>query len=165
MKAEIQALLDKNQGIHLDIGGGEHPQQGFVNMDKRELPTVDIVHDLEVLPWPLPDECCLNVVGSHIWEHLEPSTSIQIMDEIWRVLKMDGVLALSMPYGWSAGYLQDPTHKNPCNENTWAYFDPEKPLWGIYKPKPWHIEKGFPAWQSNGNMEVVMRKISLNGKQ
>ena len=81
------------------------------------------------------------------------------MDELWRIAKTKAQLAISMPYGYSDGYLQDPTHCNACNHATWQYFDPRFPLYSVYNPKPWEIERGFPQWQQNGNMEVMLRKI------
>ena len=146
------------KGIMLDIGCGGNKQPNFTGLDRRELPGVDIVHDLEVFPYPLEDESCLTIVGSHIVEHIKPWLMLNFMDELWRLLIQDGQLALSMPYGVSAGFVQDPTHCNPCSEATWTYFDPNYPLYQIYKPKPWKIMPGFPVWQSQGNLEVVMSK-------
>ena len=146
----------------LDIGCGANKRQGFVGMDRRQVEGVDIVHDLEVFPYPLDDESCLTIVGSHIVEHIKPWLMIDFMNELWRLLKPDGQLALSMPYGVSYGYVQDPTHCNPCNEATWTYFDPDRPLYQIYKPKPWKIVPGFPVWQNSGNLEVIMAKREVS---
>jgi len=151
--------IDKYKGICLDIGAGEIKRKNFVRLDKRKLPGIDIVHDLESIPYPLPDECCLTIVGSHIIEHIKPWLMIDVMNELWRIMKVGGDLALSTPYAGSYGYWQDPTHCNGCNEATWQYFDPNYPLYQIYKPKPWKIVKGFPVWQVNGNLEVVMEKM------
>lgn len=152
--------LTKNQGIMLDFGCGEAKQANFVGLDKRDLPGVDIVHDVEVFPWPLDDESCLTVVGHHIVEHIKPWLTIDLFNEIWRVLKPDGQLALSLPYAGSRGFWQDPTHINGFNEVTFWYFDPKHPsgLWNIYKPRPWRIEPGFPVFHVVGNLEIVMRK-------
>jgi len=165
-KREIERLIKKSGGILLDIGGGEHPQKGFVNMDIRDLDTVDVVHDFEEFPWPLPDESCLRAIASHVVEHINPAKfgMIKFMDEIWRVLKFDGQLMISTPYAGSKGYWQDPTHMNPCNEITFAYFDPlavtaygDGTLYKIYKPKPWRITERF-FWDVAGNMEIVLEK-------
>jgi hypothetical protein len=133
----------KKNGILLDIGCGEMKRPNFVRMDKREIEGIDIVHDLEVFPYPLEDE-----------------VFIDVMDELWRVSKLDAQLAISMPYGYSDGFLQDPTHCNACNHGTWEYFDPRCPLYSIYKPKPWLIQDGFPTYKYNGNMEVLLRKAA-----
>ena len=156
----IDEILKANSGIRLDIGGGGNPQDGFVNMDIRRLPGVDIVHDFEDLPWPLPDACVLVAMASHVLEHVSPAKFgfIRFMDEVWRVLKPGAEFAIVVPHGSSQGYLQDPTHVNPCNEATWAYFAPEHPsgLYGIYKPKPWSIK--YISWSPAANIEVVMVK-------
>lgn len=66
----VKRLLKERQGIQLDLGGGYAPQEGFVNMDIRPLPTVDIVWNFERFPYPLPDECCIRVMASHVIEHI-----------------------------------------------------------------------------------------------
>lgn len=153
--------IDKHKGIQLNIGCGEIVRPNFVRLDKRKLPGIDIVWDIECFPYPLPNDCCLTIVGSHIIEHIKPWLSIQMFDELWRIMKIGGRLALSTPYAGSTGYWQDPSHCNGFNEATFTYFDPSMPLYTIYKPKPWTILQGYPAWQTNGNLECVMEKIKV----
>jgi hypothetical protein len=126
----------------------------------RDLPEVDIVHNLEVVPWPLPDECAIRIMASHLIEHINPAGGIHFMNEVWRVAKPGAEFMISVPYGSSPGQLQDPTHCNPSNEATWAYFDPlhASMLWRIYKPKPWYYK--FCAWDPIWNMEVLLIKHS-----
>ena len=157
----IAKLVSRKSGINLDIGCGEAKQRNFVGMDKRKLAGVDIVHNLEVFPYPLPDNSCHTIIGSHIIEHIKPWLTIDMFNELWRIMRVGGQLALSTPYAGSSGFWQDPTHCNGFNAATFQYFDPKYPLYQIYKPKPWEIEKGFPVWQVTGNMEVLMRKINV----
>src|SRR5258705_122515 len=73
---EIDALIESHQqGIFVDLGGGQYPQPGFLNIDNRDLKQVDIVHDLTIFPWPLPNECASIVMASHIVEHINPMSS------------------------------------------------------------------------------------------
>lgn len=146
--------------LQLDLGCGGNKQKGFIGMDLRALPGVDIVHDIEVFPWPLESGCCQTVVASHLVEHIKPWYSIPFMDECWRVLQEGGKLLIATPYPGSRGFWQDPTHCNGWSEATFQYFDPRYPLYGIYQPKPWEIKKGFPVYQSNGNLEVILTKVS-----
>ena len=152
--------LSRHKGIRLDIGCGANKQKGFLGMDKRKLPGVDLVHDLEKFPYPLPKEVCMTIVASHIVEHIKPWLMLDFMNELWRISKVGCQLAIAMPYGVSHGFVQDPTHCNPCNETTFQYFCPEYPLYGIYTPKPWTLVKPYPVWQANGNMELIMEKIN-----
>lgn len=141
------------QKFHLDVGCGSNKRQGWIGLDRRELPGIDIIHDAEVLPWPLSDDSCAIILMSHLWEHLKPWLSIDIMNEMWRILAPGGQLQLVTPYGYSTGFLQDPTHCNPSNAQTWQYFDPQYELYGVYEPKPWHL-KHYEE-QMFGNQIVV----------
>lgn len=157
---DINKLLKEKGGIRLDIGCGASKAPGTVGIDMLPLPGVDIVHDLEVTPWPLPDNCALSATASHVLEHINPHKGvfIDVMNEIWRVLKPNGQFAFVVPYAGSHGYYQDPTHCNPINESTMYYFDPlhESGFYQFYKPKPWKIE--FQAMSRVGNLEVILSK-------
>lgn len=150
-----------NQKIRLDVGCGSNKQPGFTGMDKRELGGVDIVHDAEIMPWPLDDGSCALILMSHFIEHVKPWLSIDLINECWRLLEPGGVLMISTPYGGSFRYFQDPTHCNPWNEATPQYFTPGNPLYDVYKPNPWKIEKLF--WDLHGDIEIVMKKDGHEG--
>lgn len=165
---DIDKLLKDKAGIKLDIGAGGNKQApDWVGIDYRALPGIDIVHDLETFPWPLPDECVNFAVASHVVEHINPHKGIfmQFMDEVWRIMKYDCEFAIATPYAGSIGYYQDPTHINPCNENTWLYFDPLEDkangqLYNIYRPKPWRIK--INTFHPDGNLEVVLVKRRMD---
>jgi SAM-dependent methyltransferase len=166
-------LLEEKGGIRLDIGSGPKPQPGFVGMDVRDLPGVDIVHDVIDIPWPLPDECVLVANAAHLVEHIPPSAVgpdgktwfpfMAFMDEVWRVMRPEGHFIISAPHGNSQGYLQDPSHVNPCNENTFWYFCPEHFLYRIYEPRPWKME--FRTWSPTTNIEIILSKLPEGGKE
>lgn len=164
--------FDKAKGINLDVGCGENKQSNYVGLDIRPLKGVDIVWDLEQCPYPLPDECCNSIIASHVVEHINPARFgfVNCMNEWWRIMKPHGRLAIAMPYGYSNGFLQDPTHCNPRNEATWAYFDPTHAsrLWFVYQPRPWKIL--INSWHIDGTMEVLLEKmpaedVVVNDKQ
>jgi SAM-dependent methyltransferase len=161
MADSISKLLKQKSGIRLDIGCGANKTPTFVGMDYRKLPGVDIVHDIEKTPWPLPDESVLTAVASHVLEHINPHGGIfmNVMDEVWRVLKPGGQFGFVVPYAGSPPYWQDPTHVNGITETTLLYFDPEAEggnLYGIYNPKPWRIQ--MCTFDINGFLEVVLVK-------
>lgn len=158
---DIERLIKEKGGIMLDLGCGRNKQKGgFIGMDRRPTPETDIVHDLEVFPWPLPNECCITVVASHIIEHIKPWLTVDFMNEIWRITKIGGRLAISAPFGVSTGYLQDPTHCNQIVAQTFKYFEYGHWAFNIYAPRPWKILPGFPVWMANGNIECLLEKIA-----
>lgn len=163
MEKTIEMLLEERKGIRLDVGCGRAKTEGFVGMDIRDLLEVDIVHDWNDIPWPLPDECVLQAIVSHVLEHVNPTNEglVRWMNELWRVCKPDAEVALAYPHGRSNGFLQDPTHCNPMNEVVWAYFDPLEPstggaLYKFYHPKPWRIKN--VSWNPSANVEVILVK-------
>lgn len=176
-KKDLNKRLANKEGILLDLGCGGRKQAGhWVGMDKRPLPNVDIVHDLEVFPYPIENNKVLTCVASHVLEHIKPWFTLDVFNEVWRIMKPEGQFIIGLPYGLSKGFIQDPTHCNPFSEVTFLYFDPypadfgwneEKGIVGqlnvlydIYKPKPWKILER--TWESTGNMTVVLRKrVSL----
>ena len=173
MTTDINALINEMSGIRLDIGCGQNKQDGFVGLDVRELPGVEIVHDVNVHPWPLPDECVLVAMCSHLVEHIPPTVItpdgstrfpfVEFMDELWRVMKPGGKVMISHPHGTSQGFLQDPTHVNSLNEATWAYFDSDQGLYSLYKPKPWEVKELH--WNPAANVEVLLMKRTESEKE
>lgn len=134
-RKQITALIRAKQGVRLDLGCGAHKQEGgFLGIDKRKTPAVDIVHDLERFPWPLPDNVASCAVLSHFWEHIKPWLTLDFMAELHRVCKPDAQVFVSAPYALGFRYVQDPTHCNPSNEATWCYWDNRHPLYEVYKP-------------------------------
>jgi hypothetical protein len=71
---KIKKILQDKGGIRLDIGCGASKNPGFVGIDYEQYGDVDIVHNIEITPWPLPDECVLTAVASHVMEHITPHT-------------------------------------------------------------------------------------------
>lgn len=156
---DLAALLNTKKGIFLDIGCSDHKSPGAVGMDIRPLPGVDIVHDMTVIPWPLPDACCLRILASHILEHIPPDRIFPILDECWRIMQPNGQLLIAMPYANSPRAMQDPSHYRCWNEACCQYYDPQYPLFNVYRPRPWKVE--LNEWQSIGDISIIMAKRTI----
>jgi hypothetical protein len=140
LSLEKYNLLKSKAGIRLDLGCGQKKQgPEWVGVDYRQLPGVDIVHDLEVFPWPLPSNCANTVAITHVIEHIKPWLFMQFMAEVHRVCQPETQVFISGPYGIGFHYVQDPTHCNPINEATYFYWDDKSVLWNVYKPPVFHV--------------------------
>lgn len=168
-KSVEQLLKEHSESlVRIDIGGGSQPQDGWITMDIRDLPTTDIIHDWDDYPWPFPDSCASVLMAGHVVEHVNPAKFgfIKWMDECWRILKYEGQLVIATPFAGSTDYWADPTHCNGCNNHTWRYFDPfdefgrPSELYKVYRPKPWQIKNLF--WSVNGSMEVLLVKRHMD---
>jgi SAM-dependent methyltransferase len=158
-KNKKKNVFKSKAGIRLDIGAGNDPQPGFVSMDIRPLKGIDIVHDAQKFPYPIPDNSCVQILLSHLWEHIEPKYRIDLMDELWRIMQPEGQLLLSSPYAGSLGANQDPTHYTCPNEATFMYFDPKYDLYKVYKPKPWKLRSNQYSMLSN--IEIIMEAVKV----
>lgn len=114
LKERNELLMGKwTQPRRLMLGAGKHiaKQEGDVFLDIRPFDNIDIVHDLNVTPWPFDDEKFLHINASHVIEHLD--SLITFMDECHRILKPGGTLYCITPHAGMNTELEwaDPTHK------------------------------------------------------
>jgi SAM-dependent methyltransferase len=112
--------LDHNQLTRLNLGCGHNPIAGYVNLDRADLPGVDVVHDLESFPLPFADDTIDEIIGVDLIEHI--TDALGLMQELWRIAKPDAVCSFALPYGSSDDAWEDPTHVRPYFINSWAYF-------------------------------------------
>lgn len=106
--------------MKLYFGCGKHKVDGFVGVDKLRMETVNVVHDMNLFPYPFSDNSIEEVLLLNILEHL-PNT-IRVMEEIWRICKDCAPLKILVPYYNSPGAYQDPTHVSFFTEHTFDYF-------------------------------------------
>ena len=104
----------------LDVGCGGRKLIGAVGMDVLALPSVDVVHNSNCIPWPFPDQTFDLVLLNHSLEHLEDI--VQVMDEIHRISKPGAHIVIQVPHFRSVGAYTDPTHKHFFTSKTLDYF-------------------------------------------
>lgn len=81
----------------LDVGCGPITKKpGAIGLDKRPAPHVDVVHDLNVYPYPLPDDEFDWIEASHILEHVD--RPLQLLNELHRVAKNGATIRVITPH-------------------------------------------------------------------
>jgi len=120
----------------LDLGSGPDPKNYF-NLD--EAYGVDIydtgnprvrVADLAIEPIPFEDNYFEGACAQDFLEHVPRilyipqriTPFINVMSEVWRVLKPGGEFMAKTPAYPTPEAFQDPTHVNIITENTYYYF-------------------------------------------
>ena len=81
----------------LDLGCGIHSKkEGSIGIDKRKAPHVDVVHDLNVFPYPFGDNEFDYIEMSHVIEHFEKP--LLVMNEVHRIAKHGAVVRIITPH-------------------------------------------------------------------
>lgn len=72
-------MVDKSK---IDLACGDNKKEGFFGIDMVDIEGVDLVHDLNVYPWPIEDNSIEEVNVSHYIEHIPHVDYITEIKEI-----------------------------------------------------------------------------------
>ncbi len=110
-------------GIKLNLGCGLKKNFGFIGVDCIKTSAVDVVHDLNIMPYPFATDSVEEIIADNVLEHL--NNIIAVMEEWHRLCRNGAIIKISLPYYKSSGAFSDPTHKHFFTENSFQYFCPE----------------------------------------
>ena len=148
------ALEAPTGGIKLNLGSGNRRIEGFVGIDSMVGGKgTDIVHDLDITPWPIKSNSVSKAVMIHSLEHFKDP--IKIMNELYRVIMPEGLVYVEGPYWTSVGCWQDPTHTHAISNEFFCYFNRE-----------WRLRQNMPQYPAtcDFNMEKVALTFSEDFK-
>jgi len=106
--------------VVLDLGCGANKVPGAFGIDVAALPGVDLVHDLQATPYPLPEGCADAVYMNHVLEHLE--NPLPILEEVWRLARPNGRVLIRTPHYSGIYAWRDPTHRRTFSAESFYYF-------------------------------------------
>lgn len=128
----IEQYKKEGKPIKINLACGQIKMDGFIGVDKvKTEEIVDIVHDLDNIPWPFEDNSIEEVYCSHYIEHTKDL--VKFMEELYRIMKKPYVndkgeevkskCMIIAPYYSSVRAWQDPFHKRAISEFTFLYFN------------------------------------------
>jgi len=179
---------------HLDLGCGSRPRNPFncdevfgVDIAKPQNIAEEIhiaIANLAIEKIPYPDNFFDSVSAFDFLEHVPRVLNggefgtrfpfIELMNEIWRVLKKDGIFYALTPAYPSEEAFVDPTHVNFISNNTHAYFCEGRcfgknyGFTGLFKPN--RIERVYPRLHYKFNhgartrLKTLFRTLKLKPK-
>jgi len=114
--------MNENNTIKINVGCGLRKLgDGFINIDNRVEVNPDLVCDV-IEGLPFDDSSVDFVLANDFLEHIPLGKTVQVVTEIWRVLKLGGIFESLTPSTCGRGAFQDPTHVSFWNQNSWFYF-------------------------------------------
>lgn len=164
--------------MKLNLGSGNDPLEGFVNVDMLERDDVDVKHNLMDFPYPWDNDSADEIRAIDVIEHLdnyiydiEPDedgewhltngrpTIMAFIEECYRILKPGGTLYIQTPSWDSELFKIDPTHVRGFHPRTFDFFDPTTEYGQIrdfYSPAKFRVQS---EQLENLNLRFWMEKI------
>lgn len=106
----------------LDLGCGNRKKPGAIGIDCNPKTCADVVHDLNIFPYPFENASFDEIYADNILEHL--NDLIAVMEELFRISRSGAIIKINVPYFRSKWAFIDPTHKHFFTTESFTYFDP-----------------------------------------
>ena len=131
----------------LNLGCGNNLKKGWINLDYNPQYSPEVIHNLDKFPYPFKNQEFDVIYCSHILEHVEDF--FKTMEELFRILKREGVLHIRVPHFSNGMGYSDLTHKRFFGWNTFEYY-----IKGYYNK-----EFGFKIIEQRYNWLGEKRKV------
>jgi SAM-dependent methyltransferase len=100
-----------------------------VTIDFNANSRADIVHDLNVFPYPFESNSFDLVLAEHVLEHL--ADVVRVVEEVHRVCRPRARVLIEVPHFSSSEFFTDPTHRHAFSTRSFDYFVPGTDLNGF----------------------------------
>lgn len=153
--------ITEQEKVKLNLGCGRNILEGWVNVDRVELPGVNVVAELDteklfnsffgvltnVTPTlPFDDNSVDEFLLSHVLEHI--TYTLPLMQELHRIAKPGARMVIRVPHGASDDAWEDPTHVRPYFPGSFGYFS---------QPYYWRADYGYRGdWLTE---EVILYRV------
>jgi len=114
---QISELLQRDI---LNLGCGRKHLPGAINLDITTATNPDITHDLNVRPWPFPDDHFCEVHAYDVIEHV--GDVVGTMEEIHRICRPQAMVRITVPHFSCRNAYTDPTHRHLFTCASFDYF-------------------------------------------
>jgi SAM-dependent methyltransferase len=113
----------------LELGCGFSKTPGAFGVDIIAESQADLVHDLDVFPYPLEDSAWDRIICLDVLEHVQDL--VRTMEEIWRVASPGAIVEVRAPFMSSVNYYSDPTHRRAFTSRSFDYFVEGRPAFRL----------------------------------
>jgi SAM-dependent methyltransferase len=158
----------------LDIGCGTNPKNTFnadelFGIDVREDVGANIYKaDLVIEPIPFGDEMFDYVTAHDFIEHVprviyvphRRNAFVELMNEVWRVLKTGGLFLSFTPAFPQAPAFRDPTHVNIITDETFPLYFDHVNRWGTMYGFKGSFEVTSQEWRGP-HLLSILRKVRI----
>jgi len=116
----INQNFNKNGLKIIHLGCGASKLTYAFGVDKLNFNDVNLIHDLNKIPWPIANNSYDLIFVHSALEHINDVVSF--MEESWRILTNHGRIIITVPYFRIIDAFTDPTHKHFFTSESLNYF-------------------------------------------
>lgn len=124
--------------MKLYLGAGSDRKPGFTHVDMYPFEGIDIVADVTKGLPTIADSSVDEVFTQDFMEHIAPEYKVAVINEIWRVLKNDGLMEHWIPNAGSRNDFGSPSHLSHWNLQQFEHFNLDSYRWRVD-----HVYEGF----------------------
>jgi len=145
----------------LNLGCGFKKLLDHWNVDVEKKCNPDQVIDLEVFPWPFPDNYFTHINADNILEHLgqDPKIFAKVIQEMYRVSDNQCEWNIVFPHHRSDLFFDDFTHVRPLTAKTFALFDQKINFESIAKK----VSDSTFGFYYDVDLEITDAKYNITG--
>ena len=150
IRVDLNEVMNSGQPVVLELGCGNAAHPGRIGIDQVDLPSVEIVADLEKgLPF-FPDSSVDEIHARSFFEHLENFEGV--MREIVRVLKPRCTCHAFVPHFSNPYYYSDYTHRRFFVLYTFYYF--------VKKGR--QLRRTVPDFYTDIRITIIKRRLKFS---
>lgn len=127
MRRELLIGCGQSRDKRISFDGVPPDWTNLTTLDIRAETGADVVHNLEVLPYPFEDNAFDEIHAYEVLEHCgdqgDAETFFAQFSEFWRILKPDGHFCATVPMWDSPWAWGDPSHRRVITAGTISYLD------------------------------------------
>lgn len=106
--------------ITIEFGCGNAKTPGAIGVDINPRSAADVLHDMNVFPYPFDDDVADHIICHDVLEHVDDF--IATIEELWRIGRNGCVIDVTAPFMSSVNYHSDPTHRRAFTSRSFDYF-------------------------------------------
>ena len=138
----------------LHLGAGRKYRPDAVNVDVVAATGPDLLYNLDVRPWPLPDGHFREILAYDVIEHLDDV--VRSMEEVHRVSEDGAVVKITVPHFSCANAFTDITHRHYFSAASFNYFTGDNEF-DFYTDRRYRKQAAKIVFQPTMANHVVLR--------
>lgn len=150
IRKRIEEIRKEHGSVKLNLGCFKDIKEGYINLDQAKFnDKIDVVHDLEKVPYPFEDNTFDGVLARCVLEHISENKRKDIYKELHRICKNGAIIYIRVPY-------KDKIHR--CVDHKGGGFNFQY-FRNLCSPEQWNLTERYELVKLEGEPTVFARRF------